>query len=200
VGRYFVYNFANITDHKIFPAQEMAASPTPLPFVTTATEDPRIASIKISTKKRSQLGLTQFLDEETRTTAFLVIKNDSILYEQYFEGYGPDQISTFFSVSKSITSILVGIAVEEGLIASIDDPVTKYIPELLDADPGFQRQTIRHLLMMRSGLQYRESYTSPFAPMAKLYYGQNQLGQIKKMKFREEPGFFQSRRQAAPVG
>ena len=187
VGRFFVYNFANITDHKIFPATEMPASTNPQPFAVGPDSTAALARIKTNGKK-GMVPLTDYLDKDTRTTAFLVIREDSILFERYYEGYTAGDISTFFSVSKSITSLLVGIAVDEGLIESIDDPVTKYIPELRDADPLFQKQTIRHLLQMRSGLQYTESYSNPFAPMAKLYYGCDQLGQIEKMSFREEPG------------
>lgn len=188
VGRFFVYNFANITDHKIFPATEIEAAPQPAPFKQGLEKGEVIDEISLNVPKRGKVSVSEYLEKETHTTAFLVIRNDSILYERYYRGYDKADKSTFFSVSKSITSLLVGIAVDEGLIESIDDPVTKYIPELLDADPGFQKQTIRHLLNMRSGLEYKESYSNPFAPMAKLYYGTDQLGQIKKMKFREEPG------------
>ena len=188
VGRFVVYNWANITDHKIFPATEISPSPDPRYFTAGESIQPLLDSVSITNKKFGALPLTRYLAEETSTTAFLVIRNDSILFEEYYRGYDAGQRSTFFSVSKSITSLLVGIAVDEGAIESIDDPVTKYIPELLDDDPLFQRQTIRHLLAMRSGLDYTESYSNPFAPMAKLYYGTNQLRQIENMDFREEPG------------
>jgi CubicO group peptidase (beta-lactamase class C family) len=133
------------------------------------------------------VSLDEFL-QKTSTVAFLVIRNDSVLFEKYYNGYNRSQIATVFSVSKSITSLLVGLAVDDGYIESVDDPVTKYIPELLDADPHFQKLTVEHLLNMRSGIKYDESYSNPFSAMAKLYYGNNQLGQIKKMKFAHEPG------------
>lgn len=66
-------------------------------------------------------------------------------------------MATIFSVSKSITSLLCGIAVDDGYIESIDDPVTKYLPELKGRDPRWERLTIRHLLDMRSGLDFEES-------------------------------------------
>ena len=188
VGRFFYYNFANITDHKIFPATEVPASTAPRPFARGKDATPVLEQVTFRVPKKGELNLPDYLDEGTSTTAFLVVRNDSILFERYYDGYDPDDISTFFSVSKSITSLLVGIAVDEGAIASIDDPVTKYVPELREADPMFRQQTIRHLLMMRSGLKYTESYTNPFAPMAKLYYGRDQLGQIEKMTFQEAPG------------
>ncbi|MFT5997599.1 MAG: CubicO group peptidase (beta-lactamase class C family) [Neolewinella sp.] len=187
VGRFFAYNFADITDHKIFPYTEVGTGDDVYSF-PVSDRDP-LSSMTI-TVKGGEMPLTQWLDEETSTTSFLVVKNDSIVYEQYFEGYGPDDISTIFSVSKSVTSLLTGIAVDEGLITDVNDPVTKYIPELLEGDPRFQRLTIRHLLDMRSGLDYKESYSNPFADMAKLYYGTNQLKQLSKLGFNHEPGTY----------
>ena len=126
--------------------------------------------------------------KKTGTTAFVVIRNDSILFERYYRGYGRGKISTIFSVSKSITSLLVGLAVDEGSISSVRDPVTKYIPELKGRDPKFDRLTIENLLNMRAGLKFTESYLNPFGRLASHYYGGNQLGKIKKLKFNREPG------------
>jgi CubicO group peptidase (beta-lactamase class C family) len=187
LGRFFVYNFANITDHKIFPYTEIGTGDDIYRF-PVSERDP-LGSMTLRPKK-GKMSLTEWLDDETSTVSFLVIQHDSIVYEQYFEGYEPGDIATIFSVSKSVTSLLTGIAVDEGLIEDINDPVTKYIPELLEGDPRFQRLTIRHLLDMRSGLDYKESYTNPFADMAKLYYGTNQLKQLSKLGFNHEPGTY----------
>jgi CubicO group peptidase (beta-lactamase class C family) len=70
----------------------------------------------------------------------------------------------------------------------VHDPVTDYIPELANRDPHFRRLTIEHLLNMRAGFRFKELYTSPFKDMAKLFYGRNQSGFIKKLKFTHEPG------------
>ena len=185
VPRYFVRNFANITDHKIFPATPIEAPPES--FLFTEAAGTGIAPLTLTADGRTY-PLSDYLDGQTRTTAFLVIRNDSILFENYYEGYAPADISTFFSVSKSITSLLVGLTVDDGLIGSIDDPVTKYLPELKDADPLFAQQTIRHLLNMRSGFDYTESYGSPFAEMAKLYYGTDQRKQLANLTFAHPPG------------
>lgn len=187
VGRYVVYNFANITDHKVFPYTEVGTGDDLYSF-PVSDRDP-LGTMTL-TPKDEKIPLTQWLDDETSTTAFLVIKNDSIVYEEYFEGYESGDIATIFSVSKSVTSLLTGIAVDEGLIEDVNDPVTKYIPELLEGDPLFQKLTIRHLLDMRSGLDYKESYSNPFADMAKLYYGTNQLKQLSKLGFNHEPGTY----------
>ena len=92
--------------------------------------------------------------EAAGTQAFIVIQNDTILYKRYFNGARRESIVTSFSMAKSFTSALVGIALAEGYIKSVDDPVTKYLPELAARDPRFSNITLRHLLMMSSGLQF----------------------------------------------
>ena len=113
--------------------------------------------------------LEKFL-ERTGTTAFLVIRDDTLLYEEYFNGYDRESTQTSFSVAKSFVSALVGIAIEEGYIGSVDDPITKYIPEL--KRPGMDKITIRHLLTMSSGLEYsgEGGGGGPFGDDAKTYY------------------------------
>lgn len=187
VPRFFTRNFANITDHKIFPYTEVSTGEEIYMFPSRPGF--KNATVPLSFED-GETDLTTWLAKETSTTAFLVLKHDSLVYEHYFRGYGPADISTVFSVSKSVTSLLTGIAVDEGKIGDIDDPVTKYIPELREADPNFKKLTIRHLLDMRSGLDYKESYSSPFADMAKLYYGTNQLKQLSKLSFDHEPGTY----------
>ena len=94
--------------------------------------------------------------EESGTQAFIVIRDDVILYERYFNGFTRDSIATSFSVAKSFVSALVGIAIEEGAIESVDDPVTAYVPELLERDERFAKIPISHLLDMTSGIHYEE--------------------------------------------
>ncbi|MFZ2061231.1 MAG: serine hydrolase domain-containing protein, partial [Candidatus Binatus sp.] len=89
----------------------------------------------------------------TGTHAFIVIRDNKVLYEDYFNGYARDSLCTAWSVSKSVTSALVGIAIAERYIKSLDDPITNYLPEL--KDQGFDPITIRNLLTMGSGIQYR---------------------------------------------
>jgi CubicO group peptidase (beta-lactamase class C family) len=95
-----------------------------------------------------------FLEGEN-TQAFIVIQDDAILFEKYFNETGRDSLLTSFSVAKSFASALIGIAITEGYIHSVDDPITDYLPELAAREPGFEDITIRHLLMMASGLDYQ---------------------------------------------
>lgn len=134
------------------------------------------------------------LDGKTDTQGVLIIQNDSIVYEKCQGDISTDRIATVFSVSKSITSLLCGIAVDEGYIKSIDDPVTDYLPELKQKNDMWQKLTIRHLLDMRSGLDFDDTYSlrlkdlKRLNAMAKLNYGKNIMKQIRGLKFENEPG------------
>lgn len=99
------------------------------------------------------------LDELLRTTgthAFIVVRDNRLLAEDYFNGFERASLCTAWSLSKSVTSALVGIAIAEGYIKSLDDPIVNYLPEL--KDQGFGAITIRNLLSMRSGIQYRINF------------------------------------------
>lgn len=104
------------------------------------------------------------------TRAFLVVHHDRLVYERYFDGAGREDRQTSFSTAKSFLSTLVGIAIDEGLIGDVTDPVTKYVPELAKRDPRFARITIRDLLTMSSGIEYAEAGL-PWSDDALTYYG-----------------------------
>ena len=99
-----------------------------------------------------RVALSELLSA-TGTHAFIVIRDNQLLYENYFNGFARDSLYTAWSLSKSVTSALVGIAISEGYIKSLDDPITDYLPEL--KGQGFDPITIRNLLTMGSGIQYR---------------------------------------------
>ena len=134
------------------------------------------------------------MKDVSTTQGVMIIHDDSIVYERYWGDFSADRMATIFSVSKSITSLLCGIAVDEGYIESIDDPVTKYLPELKRKDPKWERLTIRHLLNMESGLDFDDEYEFNIKALktvnaiARLNYGHNIMRQIKGLKFRCEPG------------
>jgi len=161
---------ADIRDYEKFPSREIGNAPPAFHFDKDLRDDlPALfADVTYNDgKKENEIGdLDQFLGS-TQSTAFIVIQDDTILYEKYFNGYGRDSINTSFSVAKSFDSALIGIAIDEGHIESVDDPITSYIPELVGE--GFDAITIRHLISMTSGLKYRETGT-PWGDDAKTYY------------------------------
>lgn len=104
-------------------------------------------------------GVTRSAEEalqRTFTNALLIIKDGRIVHERYLNN--ADETSRFvsWSMSKSITSMLIGIAVTEGKIASVDDRIAKYIPELKET--GYGGVTLRQALQMRSGVDFEERY------------------------------------------
>lgn len=120
------------------------------------------------------------------TTALLVIQNDSILFEQYYEGYDAQTVSNSFSMAKSITGLLIGCALKDGYIKSLDQTVGTYIPEF-NKEP-YSTITIQHLLMMSSGLDFKESYGSLFGWPAKAYYGKDVNATVFNAPKINEPG------------
>lgn len=134
------------------------------------------------------------MGRKSKTQGVMIVQNDSIIYEKYWGSMTSDRLATVFSVSKSINSLLCGIAVDDGYIHSIDDAVTEYLPELKKKDPMWQKLTIRHLLDMRSGLDFDDTYylnlkgLKRLHAMARLNYGHNLMKQIRGLKFRCEPG------------
>ena len=123
----------------------------------------------------------------TGTAAIVVVKQGKILMERYYNGYQRDSVVTSFSVAKSVVSALVGIALRDGHITSIDEPITRYLPELAGADQRFSRITIRNLLEMRSGIRFDEGYNSPWTDASKFYLTQNLTTKLKGMAIERAP-------------
>ncbi|RFC53511.1 serine hydrolase domain-containing protein [Brumimicrobium aurantiacum] len=180
VGRFFVYNFAGIQDHKIFPNRTIEKGDSSFTFIEGIEKKP-----KSITQNDEKMEFDEFLKAQ-KSVAFMIIRNDSILYEKYFRTYDESSIVPSFSMAKSVTSILVGIAIDEGFIRSVDEPVTNYIPEL--KANGFDKVTLKHLLQMTSGLDYNEGYFNPFGDVATFYYGTKLRQEIPKMQLKHEPG------------
>ena len=103
---------------------------------------------------------------EDRVAGLLILKDGKVVLEDYELGTGPETRWISFSMAKSISSTLVGAALEQGLIASLDDKVTKYVPGL---DGGvYDKVRVRNLLEMASGVQWDETYTDPRSDRRKL--------------------------------
>lgn len=128
--------------------------------------------------------------ENSQTHSFMVIKNDTIIYEKYFNGLVSSDLFPSFSVAKSFVGTLVQIAHEEGYIKSLSEPVTNYLPYLLKNDERFRRITIQHLLDMRSGIKSNENYSNPFSDVLKLGFTKNIQKRLKKLQVETSPGTF----------
>ena len=121
-----------------------------------------------------------------KTVSFLVVQNDSLLFEKYWDGYTNTTISNSFSMAKSIVSILIGCAIDDGYIKSLDVKVKDLLPWL--EGPQSHQLTIRHLLTMSSGSDWDESYSSPFSVTTQAYYGNDLEKVIRKTKILHQPG------------
>ncbi|EDP98206.1 serine hydrolase [Kordia algicida OT-1] len=180
VYRSIAHGQADVTDHEWQPKVIVEKGTTDFEFA-----------------KKTDTELAAFLDkslEGSNTNAFMVIKNDTIIYEKYFNNYDENSLHTSFSVAKSFVSALVGIAQGEGLLNE-NEPITTYLPELLKQDKDFEKITVKHLLNMQSGIKFDEyPRLNPFTGMARLYYGTNIRTKITHgMTIEEAPGRFNYR-------
>jgi len=133
----------------------------------------------------NQIGATSTLDSlhrELETAAFLIIKNDSIWFEKYYNGYDDRSKTNSFSMAKSIVTALMFKAIQDGHLENIDQPVSDFFPQF------DKRLTIGNLSSMSSGLNWDENYYNPFASTARAYFDDNIREQILELKVVEEPG------------
>ncbi|RZL31326.1 MAG: class C beta-lactamase-related serine hydrolase, partial [Pedobacter sp.] len=124
----------------------------------------------------------------TKTNVFLVIKNDSIIYQYLSEGTSLQAKQPSFSMAKSFVGTLVGIAVDRGQIKSTNQLVIDYLPQLVSNDERFRKLTIQHVLDMRSGFRFTERSFNPFSKITRSYYGADLKRMVNKLKMKNEPG------------
>lgn len=165
------YTTAYIDDFPEFDNRVIASGNSPQPWPL----HPNYNQVK-ATPELDQLN------EELETVAFLIIKNDSILYEKYAENYGPDSKTNSFSMAKSVVTALLGKAIADGYIKDLEQPVADFFPQF---DP---RLTVGDLASMASGLNWDEDYYSPFSMTARAYFDANIRDQILQLEVTDPPG------------
>jgi CubicO group peptidase (beta-lactamase class C family) len=152
-ARAVVWGESDIEDRHRFPARAIQAGGDDWPLPQAP----------------ARLRLDEFLEERS-TRAFLVLHRGRLVYERYFNGGSRKELETSFSVAKSFLSTLIGIAIEEGAISGLDEPITRRLPELEERDRRFARIRVRDLLSMSSGIRYEEG-GMPWSDDAVTYYG-----------------------------
>ena len=162
IARALIWRESDVGDQDRFPARGIPAGTRASPLPSGAAQ----ADIFLNGERAE---LDEFL-RETDTLAFVVVHQDHLVWERYFDSTR-QSLQTSFSVAKSFVSTLVGIAIDEGLIGSISDPVTDYLPELAARDRKFQEVTLRDLLTMSSGIRYQEGGFPSFGDDTYTYYG-----------------------------
>jgi CubicO group peptidase (beta-lactamase class C family) len=169
------YNFPGIYDYTFYENHVIAPAVNPSQWQKASTYN-----------TKDFPDSTQQLFAKYETEAFIVIQNKELIYEKYWLGRSPDDISNSFSAAKSIVSLLIGAAIDDGKIKSVGQPVADFVPEFKGKDT--EKITIKHLLTMSSGLNWNESYINPFSATTKAYYGSNVNALVTDLKLITEPG------------
>ena len=137
----------------------------------------------------NQIESTELLNKthkELQTVAYLIIKNDSIWHESYFDGFDKDSKTNSFSMAKSVVTIALGKAIMDGKIKSLDQKVTDFFPELKGK---FAKEvTVGDLSSMASGLSWDEKYYSPFSIVTRAYFDDELKEVILGLEINEKPG------------
>ena len=194
VYRLITMNVADVYDYKNFENHEIKGTKSANTFISEPKEK-YVESLfeELVTKT----GFNSFKEWaiESQTTALIVIKKDTIIYEKYFNGFGRDSYFHSQSMAKSFISFLIGAAIDDSTIKSVNDPITNYIPELLERNSSFKKITIKDLLEMRSGLAYNTSLIpftnihSPWHDEAIGYYHPNvRKLLLENVEISSEPG------------
>ncbi|MGC6429767.1 MAG: serine hydrolase domain-containing protein [Jejuia sp.] len=120
------------------------------------------------------------------TVAYVIIKNDSIWFEQYADGYDENSKTNSFSMAKSYVSALMGKAIMQGYIKSLDQPVCDFLPEFCEGKAT--KMTVGHLSSMASGTNWDEAYYSPFSITTRAYFDDDLEKVMLGLKVIDEPG------------
>jgi CubicO group peptidase (beta-lactamase class C family) len=180
IARAYKVRKLKLTDHRKLPYVTITKSDKPLTFIT----------LKDKSKYQKVEVMVDSIIAGTETAAFLVIRNDSLIYEKYFMGFNENSILPSNSMAKSFTGTLVAIALAEGKIKSVSEPITNYLPELTRRDLRFHDVTIQHLLDMRSGFDFNEGSYNLRDDAVKLGFRPNLVKHLLKVKIKEKPGKF----------
>lgn len=170
---------STITDHEHFTNAPIPASrrPSPLPVATPALALPALTSSETMEQLMERQG----------TVALLILRDGRVVYERYFNGRERDTLLTSFSMAKSVVALLLGQAIRDGHVRSVDDPVTRYLPELAQQDARFGQIRLRDLLAMRSGIAFEETYTRPWSDVTVFYLTPNLARAVAGLRVAEPP-------------
>jgi CubicO group peptidase (beta-lactamase class C family) len=172
-------------DSKRFDSAIIKASEQPFHFYTANKRWEKQIKINDWTTDLPVFSAIEDVVAEHNTSAMVIIRNDTILTEYFKEDRPADEKHASYSMAKSVTSALVGIAIQEGYIGNVDELVKQYLPEL-NFHPYFDKLTIRHLLNHTSGIKYSLTVD------AFIYYGKDVWKGIKQIDFDTLPGTKQS--------
>lgn len=163
-----------VYDHRDAPGRPLVAThPQPL---AVAAQDGSWA--RLAVPHRPGVDLATHL-QSNRTLAFLVVRQGSVVYSHMAAGHRPQDALLYFSVSKSVLATLVGLAIDDGILAGLDMPVTQLVPEV--AGRGLDGTTLRHLIDMTSALDYTED-ANPLNLYVPLAYTPDQQALVLRLR------------------
>jgi CubicO group peptidase (beta-lactamase class C family) len=177
-----VHNFADLDDHGIFANRPVESAPQPAALRSLARVPQFMSQLTVPDEDGGRRPLAEYLDR-TSTAAFVVLRDDRVVYERYGRGYDERSLLNSFSIAKSMVSTLVGIAVAEGRISGLDATVADYRPDF--ARTAYGRVTLRHLLSMTSGVG---DAPSMLPGRAQYYYGDDLAGTVARGVVEAAPG------------
>lgn len=134
----------------------------------------------------SAVHLNEFVKQHN-TLSFAIIRNDTLLYEYYAPNLTPQTNVTSFSIAKSFVAMLIGIAIDDGRINSVNDPIIDYIPELQN-EKGFNIITIKNLLQHTSGIKFSKQMLNPWSDQFEFYYTNNLRKHVLDIDIKNLPG------------
>jgi CubicO group peptidase (beta-lactamase class C family) len=184
------YRTPNAESYKIFPQEVSHKSDSVFHFIRSVKQRNDLDTLHVLDGNNQSIPLKEYL-KNGQVNAFIVIRNDSILYERYAKGYSDSTLTSIFSGAKSMISIAIGQALADHSIKSLDDKVMQYIPEL-KSNPAFAQITLKNLLDMKSGLEFQDALGGVvkafFSEEAKYYYTDDIKAQLLKVKLVNKPG------------
>jgi len=135
-------------------------------------------------KSVTKYGSLEKMLESSNTTAFLVVQDGKLVYEHYANGVNVGDVTQVFSVTKVFVTTMLGIAIQEGYIKSLDQPVSDFLPEF--AKGRKSKITLFHLAQMQSGIDYDEYHK--ILQTLKFYYAKDTKNRVLESKIKKEPG------------
>jgi len=168
---------ANINDYRLFDTRKIKAGST-----HALAKHPAYNKALLTDVLKDIL-------ERNNAVAYLVLQDGQVLAEHYFKGYNDRSKTNSFSMAKTVTTLLVGLAIDEGHIQSFDQAMTDFLPEF-KTDPLGRKATLANLSLMNSGYEWTEKYYTPFSPTVKLYYGSDVESFLLDGSFSAEPGSY----------
>ncbi|BFP42125.1 serine hydrolase [Flavobacteriaceae bacterium GF1] len=184
------YQKPQVDTYQSFPLRMVDIGNDVFHFKSDTTKGKTLDSLRVKNWEGADVPFMEYCAKGD-VLAFLVIRNDTIIYEKYDGNYNRAKVSNTFSIGKSIISILVGKAIDQGYIKSVDQKIIEFLPEL-NGVAGFEELTIYDLLNMKSGLKFNRVgdglISDMFSDEARFYYSNDLKRDLLNVKIETEPG------------